>query len=118
MPHLTQEMSVCIDECIDCSKVCTETIAHCLEMGGKHAEHKHISLLQLCAQICHVSANAMLSGSELHTETCGACAAICDACAESCSALGGTEMERCAEACRSCVDSCKAMSGGRVGRAA
>lgn len=105
------EMQECIEACTNCAAVCLETATYCLEKGGKHAEAHHIGLLQDCADICGTSARFMIRGSELHTETCRACAAVCRACAESCSTFKGDEMmQRCAEVCRECADSCAAMA--------
>src|SRR5450830_1628598 len=50
-------MRSCIQECTNCHGICVETITHCLEMGGKHAEAAHIRLLLDCAEICQTSAN-------------------------------------------------------------
>jgi hypothetical protein len=111
--HVSQEMQNCINECLSCHAVCLETINHCLQMGGKHAEPKHIVLLQDCAQICLTSADFMLRGSNFHAQTCGVCAAICNACADECESIadGAEFMQRCADACRRCAESCRQMSG-------
>jgi hypothetical protein len=115
MPHqhlISQEMKECAQICRDCSDTCTETIGHCLEIGGPHAERSHITLLALCAEICGTSAKALLMGSELHEHTCRACAAICEACADDCETMEEDFMKECAKVCRRCADSCREMSGG------
>ncbi len=112
MPHLeivSQEMKDCAETCNECSVSCIETVAHCLEKGGEHAKRDHITLLQICADICQVSARAMLFGSKFHEYICRACAEICEACAENCASL---EDNACAEVCRRCASSCRKMSGG------
>lgn len=114
MPHTSTHSSMeqCIDNCWDCHRVCLESVAHCLEKGGKHSEPRHISLLLECAEICQTSANFMLQGSSFHSRTCEVCAEVCDACAESCERLSADpEMKKCAEACRKCADSCRQMIG-------
>lgn len=109
--HRSSEMSRCIRDCLDCATTCTETISHCLGMGGEHASAQHIALLQTCAEICTVSANAMLRGLEAHSATCRACAELCTLCAQACESMGDDEvMRRCAEACRRCAESCRAMA--------
>jgi hypothetical protein len=119
MAHISNEMRQCIQECQSCHSVCLETVTHCLQKGGAHAEASHIRLLLACVEICQTSANFMLRGSELHTQTCGACAVVCERCAEDCERLGDDEMmRRCAEACRRCAESCRKMAGGQVARAA
>ena len=112
MAHLESNaaMRSCIDECQSCHEVCVETLAHCLAMGGEHAEAEHITMLMDCAQICTSSADFMLRGSSLHAGVCGVCADICEECAESCEALEGAEMKRCADQCRRCAESCREMA--------
>ena len=114
MPHVSQDMRGCIDECNSCASICLETITHCLTKGGKHAEASHISMLQDCADICTTSARFMLRGSELNPRICAVCAEVCDTCAKSCDSVGPEDfMKRCADACRSCADRCRKMAGSR-----
>ena len=117
MPHhLTDEMRRCAEQCRECHAVCVETVHHCLEQGGRHAEAGHVRLLLDCAQICDTSGDFLLRGSELHTETCRACAEVCTRCAESCERVGGDDvMKRCAEVCRRCAESCRQMASVTVG---
>ena len=44
--HHSPEMQECIRNCLECARTCTETIAHCLTMGGPHAAADHIALLK------------------------------------------------------------------------
>lgn len=105
------EMQECITNCLTCSAVCEQTLQYCLKQGGKHAEPKHVLLLQDCIQICELSAHFMLRGSQRHTATCRACAEICEACAADCDAMGADEvMRQCADACRTCAASCRRMA--------
>jgi len=60
---LTPAIRKCIDECLDCEGICLETIAHCLQMGGRHAEPEHIAVLRDCATMWEASAKFMLHGS-------------------------------------------------------
>ena len=112
MPHeIGGEMRECIQRCTDCHNVCLETVGHCLQLGGPHAEANHIRLLLDCAQICATSADFMLRGSDLHGRICGVCAEVCERCAEDCERFGDDEqMRRCAEECRRCADSCRRMA--------
>jgi len=111
--HRRGEMNQCIEDCLSCATTCIETINHCLSVGGAHAAPEHIGIMQTCAEICSVSAHAMLRGVQAHTATCSACATICRQCAESCESMGEDEaMRRCADACRRCAESCRAMSAG------
>jgi hypothetical protein len=109
---MSHDMQQCIQECLDCHRVCVETISHCLHMGGPHASAAHIRLLLDCAEICQTSANFMLRGSDMHGRTCGVCAEVCDRCAEDCDRLGDDDrMKACAESCRRCAGSCRRMAG-------
>jgi hypothetical protein len=117
MPHkIGDEMRECIRNCQECHAICTETVAHCLGMGGKHAAAQHIRLLLDCAQICATSADFMLRVSPEHVRTCGVCAELCSQCADSCEKLGKGDqtMTQCAELCRRCAQSCERMSGVRA----
>lgn len=117
MPHeahemgMSSEMRQCIDDCLSCASVCTETLRHCLMMGGKHTEAQHVTIMLDCAEICQTSANFMLRQSAAHVETCGTCAAVCRACEESCRQIGGEVMLRCADECAKCAESCERMAG-------
>jgi hypothetical protein len=111
--RMDQDMQQCIQECLSCARICTETLNHCLQKGGKHVEAKHLRLLMDCMEICQTSANFMLRGSELHTRTCFACAEVCAACAESCEKMADdAQMKACADACRRCAEACRKMSAG------
>ncbi|MBK8020018.1 MAG: four-helix bundle copper-binding protein [Chloroflexi bacterium] len=114
MSHQTMsdEMLRCIDNCMECHRVCVETTAHCLQMGDKHAEQSHIRLLLDCAQICQTSADFMIRGSDLHGMTCGVCAEVCQRCAQDCERLDpdDSQMQACAAACRRCAASCAEMA--------
>ncbi|HZS04777.1 MAG TPA: four-helix bundle copper-binding protein [Blastocatellia bacterium] len=104
-------MEQCIRHCLDCHRVCLETVSWCLQQGGKHAEARHIQTLLACAEICRASADFMLLGTDLHKHTCGACAEVCDACARSCEQMGtDARMKACVEACRKCAESCRQMA--------
>lgn len=105
------EMQECIENCTLCHQVCEQTLAHCLEMGGKHAEATHIRALIDCAQTCTTSADFMLRQSDIHSAFCKACAEACSACAESCEQFKDDEkMMACADICRMCAESCEKMA--------
>ena len=108
---MSQEMVDCIQECQRCHNVCTETITHCLQLGGEHAEPSHIRLMLDCAEICQTSANFMLRMSDLHGLTCGVCAEVCERCAQDCERFENDQvMQQCAQVCRSCAQSCREMA--------
>jgi hypothetical protein len=110
--HTTEEMDRCIKLCQDCHALCTRTIRHCLELGGRHAAPEHIRLLVDCAQMCEINVDYMLRGSSLHNRVCGVCAEACKLCAESCAQLVGEDqmLKQCADLCRRCAESCERMA--------
>ena len=109
--QMDTDMQRCIEECQTCHSVCLATVPHCLQMGGQHAEPRHIRLLLDCAEICQTSANFMLRGSDLHMRTCAVCAEVCEQCAQDCERMSDdAHMRACAETCRRCADSCRQMA--------
>lgn len=110
--HISDGLHECIERCSDCHDLCLETMMHCLQQGGKHAEADHLRTLLDCAQACDASRDFMLRGSALHHETCRVCADACERCAKSCEQIRDDEqMRRCAEECRRCAESCREMAG-------
>ena len=109
--HMDAYMHDCIDHCQACQETCLDSIAHCLQLGGAHADPRHIALLMACSEICDTSARFMLLGSPHHRRTCEVCAEVCEACAKDCERLSDDEvMEACAEICRRCAESCREMA--------
>jgi hypothetical protein len=109
MDHAITRMQPCIDACTECHHMCLQTaMTHCLQLGGKHIEPGHLTLMFNCAEICQASANLQLSGSDFVPKLCALCAEVCEACATSCEAIG--DMDECAAACRKCAESCAGMA--------
>jgi hypothetical protein len=107
--HTHTTMQACIAVCNHCHQVCLQTaMNHCLEIGGKHIEAKHLRLMINCAEICQMSANFQLSNANFQYRLCEVCAEICEACADSCEKIGG--MDECVDACRKCAVSCRQMA--------
>lgn len=112
--RLSQGMEQCIQECLDCHHICLETVAYCLQQGGRHADAAHIRVLLDCAEICQTAANFMCSGSGFAARLCLLCADVTECCAEVLELLSDdTTLTACADACRRCAASCQ-----RVGEAA
>jgi hypothetical protein len=106
------EMEQCISNCMQCYRVCEQTMVHCLKKGGQHAAPDHIAVLADCAKICATSADFMIRSSRNHGQVCGVCAGICEQCATECQRMGDDEqMRQCAEVCRQCGESCRQMAG-------
>jgi hypothetical protein len=112
MGEMSAEMERCIENCMECHRICVETGTYCLQMGGRHVEANHMRAMKDCEQICATSADFMLRLSPLHPMTCGVCAEACLACAASCEQFGNdSQMQRCAEICRQCAQTCLEMAG-------
>jgi hypothetical protein len=112
MPQMSTDMQECIQNCLECHSICLASVNHCLQMGGEHAEPKHIRMLLDCAEICQTSANFMLRMSDMQGQVCGVCAEACARCAEDCARFTDDQMmQQCAEVCRRCEASCRAMAG-------
>ena len=108
---MTGEMQHSVQSSLDCSRTCLETVRHCLEMGGKHAEAGHITTMLDCAEICQTNANFLLRGSQSYLSFAQLCADVCDQCAVSCEQFGDdAQMRACAEACRRCASSCRQLT--------
>lgn len=108
--NLSDEMQICLHNCLRAAQVCEQTIQHCLHRGGQHANPDHIRLLQDCADICHLTANFLNRDSYFHPKVCEACAVICLACFIECDRITDDQIMRlCAETCRRCAESCNQM---------
>ena len=103
------DMKQCIDQCHECHRVCSDTLAHCWGLGGKHAQGPHINALLDCIATCRASFDLMVRGSPVHAQMCATCAEACRRCAEACEAMDDPQCRRCAEVCRACEASCRAM---------
>lgn len=109
MHQIDPQMKQCVEECLRCYSICLSTaMNHCLELGGKHVEKQHLTLMMACTEICRTAAHFMLMGSSHHKHTCAECAEICAQCADDCERLG--DMQECVDACRSCAESCRLMA--------
>jgi hypothetical protein len=108
---LPQDTRACIQDCLQCSMVCGQTIQHCLQLGGQHASLEHIRLLKDCSEVCRTAAQLMMRESHFHFKVCEACSEICLACAADCNRIGGKDelMKFCADVCMKCGDSCRDM---------
>jgi hypothetical protein len=111
MQGLSQDMRQCIQDCLECANICDQTMAYCLERGGRHVSAEHIKLLRDCEESCTFSASMMGRKSRFAAQHCQLCAIICGECAQSCEAMGDDlQMNACAEACRHCEQACRRMT--------
>lgn len=110
--HADDEMQKCIQLCRDCHAMCTQTIAHCLQLGGRHAAPDHIRLLVDCAQMCATTIDYMLRKSPFHDRICRVCTELCQQCGKDCAQVAGDDqmVRQCIEMCRKCAESCERMA--------
>ena len=109
--RLSINMEDAISNALECHRICTSCLQHCLSVGGKHADQRHVTLMMECAEICRVAARFMIENSDFAHDICGICARICDACGDSCHDLDSMDpmMMACIVACKNCADSCRNM---------
>lgn len=110
MRTMTKEMRQYIDDCMACHTMCMETMAQCLDMGGKMAEGRLMRMLMDCAMMCTMCADCMCCDSMFTKQMCDMCAQMCETCAKECEKMGGDMMKRCADTCRRCAKSCSTMA--------
>lgn len=109
--RLSINMEEAIQHSLECYRVCMSCLQHCLALGGKHSDFRHINLLTECAEICQLASRFMIATSDFAHDICGVCARICDACGDSCHDIDPEDphMNACMVACRKCADSCRNM---------
>jgi hypothetical protein len=110
--HTDDEMTKCIQLCRECHAMCTQTISHCLKLGGRHAAPDHIRLMEDCAQMCATAADYMLRESPFHDRICRLCSDLCKQCGKDCEEVAGDDqmVKQCLEMCRKCAGSCDRMA--------
>lgn len=91
----------CIDNCLECHRVCLETALHCFQRN-QYLGRGFTSLLLGCSQICAINADLVEHYGGCHANICAECADICTECAAECERLadGDPQMLRCAKLCR------------------
>lgn len=110
--HSNDEMQKCIQLCRDCHAICTQTIAHCLKLGGRHAAPDHIRLFADCAQMCATAADYMIRESPFHDRICRVCSDLCKQCGKDCEQVAADDqmVKQCIEMCKKCAGSCERMA--------
>jgi hypothetical protein len=108
--QMNQQMRDCAKICEETFNVCTETRLQCLQTGGSHGNPDHIALLEICADICELSAKALRFAAPQQVYLAEVCARICGECAEQCQSLEGDLMRTCEETCLRCEDACNELS--------
>lgn len=109
--RLSVNMEEAISNALECFRLTSNCLQHCLMMGDKHADVKHITLMKQCAELCQLAARFMIEKSDFAHDVCGITAKMCDACADSCLDVDANDamMNLCVNSCRKCADSCRNM---------
>ena len=109
--RLSINMEEAIQNSLECFRATTYGMEHCLSLGEKYSDQKHITLLKECAEICQITASFMIESSDFAHDVCGICARLCDLCGDSCYDLDPQDpiLRACMDACKNCADSCRNM---------
>jgi hypothetical protein len=111
LPPLNEDTRRCAQACADCHQYCIETIVYCRQHGGLFAEADHLRTLLDCAELCQMTTDFTLRGSDLCPALWAICAEAADRCALSCDRLGDDRQTRgCAAAARRCAIVCREMA--------
>jgi hypothetical protein len=106
---MTTQMQNCINACMECHKICLETMTHCMSKDGKQINKGIMSMVRDCSEICMMCMNMMMGGSEFMGRTCMLCAEMCDRVATACEQSQDQKMMQCAASCRRCAEACRSM---------
>jgi hypothetical protein len=104
---MDRRLDDCIRDCLDCHRVCLETVGH-LSTGGRRVDPAHIRMLWSCAELARASAGLLHAPGSGHGAACAACAEVCDRSARYCDGFADDpQMAACAAACRRCAAACR-----------
>ena len=106
-PMSQVEMQQCIQDCLNCHRVCLDTAEKYRQAAKEQSRQAYIYMLLDCADICLTAAHFMQHNSPLSGYTCDACAHVCAHCEGECQQAGDTD---CANACQTCAQSCGQMT--------
>lgn len=105
---LSGEADSCQQACRHCHEVCRKTAFDMSRAAAQETNQDHIRMLFECAELCELSANWQLSGSQYCNQICAVCAQVCRECESHC--VGKVDLEECEYVCRRCAESCEAMA--------
>ena|SRR5208282_1376947 len=118
MVNSNQIVQRCIDECLQCVRLCSECRDESLSEDPVMMRES-IRLCGDCLELCRTCAVMLASNSRFAHLICGVCAEVCEACAAECGKYQGETMRKCAEACRRCSATCREVAqAGPIRRAA
>lgn len=85
----------CIDACVYCAAMCSQCADACLEEEGFAVLKKCVRLDLECAAICRSAIEVMMLDGKYVDAICQLCADICSACAGECEQHAKMGMEHC-----------------------
>ena len=105
---LAGDAASCQEACRHCHEICRKTAFDMSPAATQEVSLDDVRLLFECAELCQLSANWQLSGSQYCRQICAVCAQICRECESRC--VGKAAREECEYVCRRCAESCEAMA--------
>lgn len=108
MGSASSSMLTCMQACQQCHEACRKAAFGLSPAAAQDLAADDVRLLMECAELCQLSANWQLAGSQYCRQICAVCAEVCRQCQDRCNDNEG--MQECAAACQRCAESCAAMS--------
>ncbi len=94
-----------IESCKDCRDICTESIFHCIRVGGELSQMDVLGVLMDCAEICKMSEHFMLRGSPYFRRMVPSVVQVCESTAKMCDTIREDAfLSTCASSCRRCAE--------------
>src|SRR5258706_15896815 len=106
---MDKKLVACIEACQACVVACSQCAASCLKEPDVKMMARCIALDFDCADICELAAKTMARSSEYAKAICNTCAEICTACAAECGKHKMEHCQECAKACQRCAEECRTM---------
>jgi len=100
----------CIETCMQCAAACDHCAASCLKEEDVAMLSMCIQLDIECSTICKAAVQLMQLQSNHANAICQLCADLCTACAEECEKHDHEHCRQCAAMCRECADECMSMA--------
>lgn len=100
----------CIEACTRCAAACDHCAASCLNEEDVTMMARCIQLDIECSSICKTAALFMHLQSNHANAICQVCADVCTACAEECEKHDNEHCRKCASVCRECAEECMSMT--------
>jgi hypothetical protein len=100
----------CVEYCQQCAAVCEQCLAACLKEENPLMMMGCIRLDMECISVCRTAAQLIILESNHANAVCQLCADVCSACAEECEKHNIDHCIKCAAMCRDCAAECMSMA--------